>query len=147
MAEIHAQRAAAMLESISQHGWTVQGHCITERLSVFYTVGLTAAGLPELACYGIDDVHAAAGLLDVAAGHMMQRGELMPGDRIGGPAGYGELVIIDMDQTDDFIEVRRLYGMVMAARQVMWPDPAGKFPWQTVWSLGPVQPMAGEPPF
>lgn len=147
MAEIHAQRDAALLESISRHGWTVQGHRITERLSVFYTVGLTAAGLPELACYGIDDFQAAAGLLDVAAGHMMRCGELMPGDRIAGPAGRGELVIIDMEQTDDFIEVRRLYGMVMAARQVMWPDPAGNFPWQRAWSLGPVQPMAGEPSF
>lgn len=145
--QIRALRAEAFRERITRDGWAVTGHFITEELTVFYTVGLTVAGLPELACYGVGDEAAAAGLLDAAARHMVECGELMPGDRIAGPAGRGPLVIIDMEDTKDFVEVRRLYGAVMAARQVVWPDPAGNFPWQMAWSLGPVQPMAGEPPF
>ena len=129
---------------ITQERWMVAGHRITERLTVSYTVGLTAAGLPEIACYGLKPANARR-LLDAAARYMIECRELMPGERITTPAGHYPLAIIDMDDTADLAMVRQVYGMVMGARQVVWPDPNGNFPWQMAWTLGPVQPMAGEP--
>lgn len=149
--------AEQIRERIGREGYVVTGHFINDTLAMFYTVGLTAAGLPELACFGVVVDRdrrpmplaeaAAKEILDTAARQMLEHGELMPGQRILGPGTDETLAIIDMEETSDLWMVRQIYGVVMAARQVIWPDPAGNFPWQMAWSLGPVQPMAGEPQF
>ena len=147
--------AEQMRERIGREGYVVTGHLINDRLAMFYTVGLTAAGLPELVCFAVFEAGeecliektSAKEILDAAARQMIEHGELMPGQRILGPGTDETLAIIDMEETSYLWMVRQIYGVVMAARQVIWPDPAGNFPWQMAWSLGPVQPMAGEPPF
>lgn len=50
-----------------------------------------------------------------------------------------------MDDTEDLTTVRALYGVVLAAQQVVWPDSDGRMPWQG-WNLGAAQPLRGGQP-
>jgi hypothetical protein len=52
------------------------------------------------------------------------------------------LAVIDMADTGDLTTVRRVYGAVLAARQIVWPDPYGRMPWEG-WNVpDAAQPIA-----
>lgn len=141
-------RIAQMRRLIDDHGWTVIGVFPTgptDGPPFSYTVGLTDRGLPELAIYGLEP-RAAGGVLNVVARLAIDAGEFARGQRLDGLlAGGLPLAVIEMNDTTDMTGVRALYGAVLAAQQIVWPDPDGRMPWEN-GSLGPVQPLKGDHP-
>lgn len=133
---------------IDTHGWAVIGvfpTCAEDGPPFSYTVGLTDRGLPELAIYGLPP-QTAGGVLNVAARHAVDRGELPCGQPITGLlAGGLPVVAVAMEDTDDLTSVRGLYGVVLAAQQIVWPDSQGRMPWED-WNLGTAQPLLGGQP-
>ncbi|MBX9918652.1 MAG: DUF4262 domain-containing protein [Mycolicibacterium frederiksbergense] len=138
----------AVRNLIDQHGWAVIGvfpTSVDDGPPFSYTVGMTDRGLPELAVYGLD-LRSAGGVLNAVAAHVLTAGELPRGKAIDGLlAGGLPLVAITMTDTSDLSNVRALYGAVMAAQQIVWPDKSGLMPWQQ-WDLGDAQPLKGNPP-
>mgnify|MGYP000898506991 CR=1 FL=1 len=135
---------------IDQHGWAVVGVFPTgqdEGVAFSYTVGLTDKGLPELAIYGLDPTTGGA-ILNRVAQRMIDHGELRGGERIEGELAHDlPLAVIDMGETGDLSAVRRFYGAVLAARQIVWPDKQGRMPWEN-WSCpDAAQPLNNWPPF
>lgn len=133
---------------IDTHGWAVIGVFPTspeDGAPFSYTAGLTDRGLPELAIYGLPP-HTAGGVLNAAARHAIDHGPLSCGEPINGLLANGlSVVALAMDDTDDLSTVRGLYGVVLAAQQIVWPDARNRMPWQD-WALGAAQPLrAGEP--
>lgn len=133
---------------IDAHGWAVIGvfpTCAEDGPPFSYTVGLTDRGLPELAIYGLPP-QTAGGVLNVAARHAVDNGELPCGQPITGLlAGGLPVVAVAMEDTDDLTTVRGLYGVVLAAQQIVWPDSQGRMPWED-WNLGTAQPLLGGQP-
>ena len=136
---------------IKEHGWAVIGVFPAAGDSgqpFSYTVGLTEQFLPELVVYGLD-AHSAGGLLNAVAARMVEHGELAPGDRVDGVLdGDLRLAVFDLDRADaaDLAMVHNIYGTLLSARQVVWPDKSGKFPWEQ-WDCAVPQKLSGEPPF
>lgn len=130
---------------IDAHGWAVIGVFPTrpeDGVPFSYTVGLTDRGLPELAIYGLPP-HTAGGVLNAVARHALDHGELRCGEPTLGLLARGlPVVAIAMDDTEDLTTVRALYGVVLAAQQIVWPDCDGRMPWQD-WNLGASQPLRG----
>ncbi|MFN6548182.1 DUF4262 domain-containing protein [Mycolicibacterium nivoides] len=141
-------RIEQLRRMIDHHGWAVIGvfpTTPTDGAPFSYTVGLTDRGLPELAVYGLQP-RAAGGVLNTVARHAIDGGELAPGQRITGLlAGGLPLTVIEMTDTTDMTSVRELYGAVLAAQQVIWPDADGRMPWEN-WNLGTRQPLKGSQP-
>lgn len=136
---------ASVQKMIGEHGWAVIGVFPTAQddgVPFSYTVGLTDKGLPELAVYGLDPVTGGA-ILNGVAQRMIDTGELRGGERLEGElAGGLPLAVIDMADTGDLTTVRRVYGAVLAARQIVWPDPQGRMPWEG-WNVpDAAQPIA-----
>lgn len=133
---------------IDTHGWAVIGvfpTCAEDGPPFSYTVGLTDHLLPELAIYGLPP-HTAGGVLNAAARYAVDNGELPCGQTISGlVAGGLPVVAVAMQDTDDLTSVRGLYGVVLAAQQIVWPDARGRMPWED-WNLGAVQPLHGGQP-
>jgi hypothetical protein len=144
-------RADQTLQSmIDEHGWAVVGVFPTasdDGVPFSYTVGLTDKGLPELAVYGLDPVNGGT-ILNAVAQRMIDHGEVRGGERIDGELANGlQLAVIDMGDTAELTAVRRFYGAVLAARQIVWPDPHGRMPWEG-WSCpNEAQPLNNDPPF
>jgi len=147
----HLQVLDNTVALIDEHGWALIAVAPAQGdsgVSFTYTVGLTAQFLPELVVYGLEPSSAGA-LLNAAATHMVATGELKPGDRLDGVLADGrQVAIIDIAAEDiaDFAMVHNIYGAVLSARQVVWPDSDGKFPWEK-WSCLAQQPLSGGPPF
>ena len=133
---------------IDTHGWAVIGvfpTCAEDGPPFSYTVGLTDRGLPELAIYGLPP-QTAGGVLNVAARHAVDNGELPCGQPITGLlAGGLPVVAVAIEDTYDLTTVRGLYGVVLAAQQIVWPDSQGRMPWED-WNLGTAQPLLGGQP-
>lgn len=136
------------LREIERHGWALISGVGAGGHHATYTVGLTAQFLPELVVYGLDEP-AAAALLNAVAAKMVEDGELNAGDRLVDVLTGGRgVAVIELDPVDaaDLAMVHSIYGTVLSARQVVWPDDNGRFPWQTGNSAHP-QRLSGEPPF
>jgi hypothetical protein len=136
---------ARVQEMIGEHGWAVIGVFPTAQddgVPFSYKVGLTDKGLPELAIYGLDPVTGGA-ILNGVAQRMIDTGEFRGGERLEGElAGGLPLAVIDMADTRDLTTVRRVYGAVLAARQIVWPDAHGRMPWEG-WNVpDAAQPIA-----
>ncbi|GIF75669.1 DUF4262 domain-containing protein [Asanoa siamensis] len=129
------------LRVIAEHGWMVQ--------SVFparggngapfaYTVGLTAAGLPELIVCGLP-ADIAGHLLNTAA-HRSLGAELRPGEALDEIASV-PLRVVDAP-TAPVTTAHRLYpDRTVRALQLVWPDLHGHYPGDDRWSLGDAQPV------
>lgn len=143
-----ADRIEQLRRMIDNQGWAVIGVFPTKPADgapFSYTVGLTDHGLPELAIYGLEP-HAAGGVLNAVAQHAIDGGELAHGQRLDGLlAGELPLTVIAMNDTTELTSVRALYGAVLAAQQIIWPDTDGRMPWEN-WNLGPRQPLKGGHP-
>ncbi len=136
---------------IKRHGWALIGVFPAEGDTgqpFTYTVGLTEQFLPELVVYGLDP-NSAAAVLNTVAANMVDKGEIKAGDRLADVLTDGRtLAVIDLDAADaaDLAMVHNIYGTLLSARQVVWPDSGGKFPWEQWNSVHP-QKLSGEPPF
>ncbi len=115
---------------IGTHGWAVQA-VRRERLRppLAYTVGLTAAGLPELVVTGMPAARA-AGLLNTVASHALHAAMPEPGERI--PLISGPLIeIVEVDlPSAHLLMAAELYGPGVRAYQVLHADDRGRWPWE-----------------
>lgn len=133
---------------IAEHGWLVQ--------SVFpeagdpgplfaYTVGLTACGRAELLVAGLEPGTAQA-LLNDAAGRAepFTHGQQLTDWIVGYTA-----VVVEGPHAEPLWPgtARALYGAsAVRLQQLVWPDPAGRFPWDDDFEPGlrDAQPTIGK---
>lgn len=122
-------------ELIAEHGWMVQAVFGDEagRPDFAYTVGLTAAGKPELIIFGLS-AEPATYILNDAARRVAdgepgwEHGRLVPQLLKG---GYDPLLVA-VDDLEDLALARRFYPdtQVRGALQLVYPDADHRWPWQ-----------------
>jgi len=139
-------------EHIDRVGWSVTMVLPTDGEPgppFAYTVGLTEHGFPELVIAGLPP-HIAQALLNDLAGRVYDRADrFRHGQRIGDLlAGY-DAVIVDGPATEALYPgaAYARYGTDrVRLQQVVWPDRAGRFPWEPGDEHDPqVQPVIGRP--
>lgn len=116
-------------EVIECCGWAVQGVQRDRiRPPYAYTVGLTAAGKPELVVTGLPLVRAAELLTDVAS-HVMHAEAPRPGERVpltGGPV----IEIVEVaEPAVHLVVAEEIYGPDIRALQMVHADDRGHWPW------------------
>ena len=114
-----------------------------------YTVGLTAHDHPELVIAGLDPLSAQALLNDLAARVYDTGARFTHGQRVSDLiAGY-DAVILEGPATDDLHPgaAYARYGRDrVRLRQIVWPDPQARFPWDDGYAHPPgAQPLIGRP--
>ncbi|WP_033293891.1 DUF4262 domain-containing protein [Amycolatopsis jejuensis] len=134
-------RVNEVLERIEEYGWCVQGVLGTDfRPPWAYTVGLTAEGLPELVITGLPP-HLAAGALNAAAAEALCTGPPVPGEPWWLPRSP-RLEIVQLSAPAAHLSVAvSCYGTEIEARQLVYPDDAGRFPWSPRYNSG----LGGQP--
>jgi hypothetical protein len=118
-----------MRDLIDTHGWAVQA---VERDGIHppwaYTVGLTAAGLPELVATGLS-ARRAHDLLNHVAAHVLHASALAPGEQHaleGGPV----IEIVELTEpTAHLVVAVEIYGNGIRAQQLVHADDRGHWPW------------------
>jgi hypothetical protein len=118
-----------MRDLVGRCGWAVQA---VERYRVrppwAYTVGLTAAGRPELVVTGMSERRAAELLNDVA-GHLMHADVPAPGEQFALEDGpLIEIVELTEPTAHLFVAVE-LYGKGLRALQLVHADDRDHWPW------------------
>lgn len=130
---------------IRENGWMVAGHDRSEMSpggSITYTAGLTDAGIAELVITGLPHEPAAVLLNYLARVHL--ENEFAPGRAVLMP-NASTLRLVDAPGVLGPI-ARALYGNRVRFLQVLWPDPAGRYPTDRTWSQEVVpQPVYAEP--
>jgi hypothetical protein len=128
---------------IAKHGWMVQGVFPTEAVPgvpFAYTIGLSAAGLPELVIAGLPAENAAVILNAAARTHLTR--QFQPGEVIGDAAQVPLFVIAAPHA--EIQQARNLYGDEVSALQLVWPDENGHYPDEPGWTMPPdAQPLYG----
>jgi hypothetical protein len=118
---------------ITRHGWAVQyvgGE--RNRAPYAYTVGLTAAGLPELVVTGLRPERATS-LLNGVAGDLLATDPPVPGSTIA-LAGGGEVEVVRLPHPEEHLYVALdMYGPRVEAVQLVWADDRGRLPWHPVF--------------
>lgn len=127
---------------VAKHGWMVQG--VAPRVgdtgvSFAYTVGLTAAGHPELIIVGLP-VEIAYDLLENAAQRATDT-TINAGDTLDGIA-TAPLRVAAVDDLGPVSVARQLYPGRVKLLQLLWPDKDGAYPGDPTWSLGTWQDIA-----
>ncbi|HKD87502.1 MAG TPA: DUF4262 domain-containing protein, partial [Streptosporangiaceae bacterium] len=114
---------------IDTHGWAVQA---VERYRVrppwAYTVGLTAAGRPELVVTGMSRSRAAH-LLDDVAAHVLHAGPLVPGEQHALEGGPLIEVVELTEPSAHLVMAVELFGKGIRAQQLVHADDRGHWPW------------------
>jgi hypothetical protein len=137
---------AHLLELIAEHGWAVQsvgGGELPGEVPFAYTVGLSTLGHPELIMQGMPHPYAHHYLNDF--GEEIRKGTKFLPDTTstvvsGEEAPFAFITAVD---TSQLLAVEHIYGSVDAL-QVIWPDSAGKLPWDDGYANPPwVQPFLG----
>jgi hypothetical protein len=134
---------ARMRALIVEHGWVVQGVFPVDAADVWlgYTVGMTAAGLPELVISGLGGEQLQAVLNLFAKRHVGQ--EIRAGDTVDGVVNVPVRAIAGLRAPISF--ARRMYGPVRAdAVQLVWPDDAGLFPGEPGYAEAMRQELFGQ---
>jgi len=137
---------------IARYGWAVTAvlPTPTEPCTPFaYTVGLTEHTQPELVIAGLDPLIAQALLNDLAQRVVEHGQRLTHGQRLHDLiAGY-DAIIVDGPITGDLYPGTAIgrYGPgLVRLRQIVWPDPDGRFPWEPGYTYPPhAQPLLGRP--
>ncbi|GAC57124.1 hypothetical protein GOHSU_16_00820 [Gordonia hirsuta DSM 44140 = NBRC 16056] len=135
------------LAQISAGRWAVTGVYGDELNPAFaYTTGLTEFSRPELVIYGLDPAQA-CGILNRAAQRLIDDPYLFDAPRLTGivrpPYALTSLPTMD---TTEFTVTRLLYGPDFRAVQLIWPDSAGRFPWEYGYAYSrDAQPLMGIP--
>lgn len=119
-----------MRELIDRCGWAVQGvERDRARPPWAYTVGLTAAGRPELVVTGLP-LARATGLLNSVAAHVMHAAAPRPGEQVrlrGAPL----IEIVEVaEPAAHLLTAAELYETGIRALQVVHADDRGHWPWE-----------------
>jgi len=139
-------------EHIDKVGWSVMAVLPTDDdpgSPYAYTVGLTAHAYPELVIAGLPP-HIAHALLNDLASRVYDRAERFHhGQHIPDLISGYDAVIVDGPATEALHPgaAFAFYGPDrVRLQQIVWPDPAGRYPWNTDYSLdADVQPLIGRP--
>ena len=131
---------------IAEHGWAVR--LVAPRVgepghSFAYTVGLTAAGHPEIVEQGLPNP-AAHAFLNLVASEVLV-GRTFAGQSIVRDLTEGGLPVafIHAQDTSGLTAVQQVYGKVEAL-QLVWSDSAGRLPWEPGFNGGTdAQPLLG----
>ncbi len=120
-----------VLPTIRRCGWMVQGVGGTRLYAPFaYTVGLTAAALPELVLTGLSAVRSCTLLNTVGQYYLGVDPPPQHGERVhltGGPCTE----VVDVPHPDAHLFIADdLYGPSLRAQQLVWADGRGTWPWQ-----------------
>jgi hypothetical protein len=113
-----------------------------------YTVGLTAHH-PELLIAGLPP-EVAHGLLNDLAGRVYDKAERFThGQRVSDLiAGYDAVLVegAPIDALQPGVAIARYGRDQVRLMQVVWPDPQGRFPWDTGYDFDPhAQPLIAQP--
>lgn len=144
------------LEKIDRYGWSVVavggGPCSCpgcdggdDEASFAYTVGMTTLGHPEVITYGLPPQTAMRSLNLIGARVKAGRPPRM-GRRITGIfPGYRGFLLAEANR-DDLVVAQQVYPEIEAV-QLVWPDRAGRFPWEPGYAIAPfTQPLIGPMP-
>lgn len=137
--------------SVESYGWAIQGVVGSrdphDRAPVFsYAIGLSTMGLPELAIFDVS-VRSGAGILNNVAARLAAGEPIRPGSALARViVGPDPVIAIAMTDTIELLALSSIYSGVDDALQIVWPDRAGRHPWDEAWSLGGEQPLHGPPP-
>lgn len=136
--ETYERVVADLAETVREHGWAVRVvYGEGPRPPWAYTVGLGAAGLPELVVTGLP-AERAVELLNEAADHLLDAGVApVPGER---PSSGLEYVAV-AEPDAHLVHAVALYGEGRRAVQLVWADERGRWPWEA--AAGGVQPVLG----
>lgn len=146
----HQAFLASQLETIEKYGNSV--------IAVFgdpgnpgfaYTIGMSANDppLPEFLVIGLPPKTAQSLLNELCA--KAREKPLGRGYYDDVFAGYrAALVCCRAHAADEYIvQALNLFGPNINVFQLVWPDPSGRFPWDSGYDLDPVlQPILGDPP-
>ncbi|MYW91283.1 DUF4262 domain-containing protein [Amycolatopsis rubida] len=125
-----------VLDEIRENGWCVQGVLGTgSRPPWAYTAGLTVQGLPELIVTGLLP-HRAMRLLNAAAEQSLCTGPPVPGEQWLLPR-LPRLEIVQLSAPAAHLDIAVCcYGTGIEARQLVYADSAGRFPWSPQYNSG-----------
>lgn len=118
---------------ISRYGWAVQ-YVGGDRLHApyAYTVGLTAAQVPELVVTGLR-AERATSLLNAMARDVIRSAPPSPGATIR-LAGGGQVEVVRLPHPEAHLFVAmELFGPEVQAVQLVWADDRGRLPWHPVF--------------
>lgn len=139
---------ADMQRKIDEFGWGIVGVGAGDGEPTFsYTVGLTAKNLPEMSIYGLPPVAAAALLNDVATAVVEGYVSLDDQRLTGFLSNDYELAPVAMTDAAGLTMVKKIYGSVNGAVQLVFPDSQHRMPWDAGYDIPPEsQPVKGEIP-
>lgn len=115
-----------MRAKIRRRGWAIH-YVERDRMPFAYTIGLAAAGLPELLVTGLSPQEALTMLSCCAQWIVEDDLPWLPGDTVGNPQRFVRLVEVEHPEVHLGVAVR-LQGPVTAL-QLVWHDAAGHGPW------------------
>jgi hypothetical protein len=143
-------RRARLTDLILSGGHDIKIHTAKgQRPAYAHTIGLTLNGQPELVVFGLAPHQACRVLEDFCS--RLDRRPLRPGFYEDGFIGQTvALIAISQGRARGFIQLPTplfTQDQLTSAQQVVWPDPAGQFPWQPYCEISArVQPLLGSPP-
>ena len=119
---------------VLEHGWATQ-YVEDDWTPYAYTIGLHDLRLPELLGTGVSPQRALRVLKGVAR-IAMRDAPPRPGDRIQLPAGP-LIEIVNIDHPDAHMDMAVAFnGIEFSARQLVWADGRGRWPWAAGFSDG-----------
>lgn len=123
---------AHLRELLGQHCWVVQGVQRERHRAPFaYTIGLAAHDCPELVITGLP-YDQAAGLLNDFAGRVLAGDvSLEPGELVPLPGGPAAEVVRVAEPAVHLIVAAALNPPGFAARQLVYADERGRWPWDS----------------
>ena len=141
-------------EIIDRVGWAVMHILPTDDdpdtvAAYSYTVGLTAKIAPEFVITGLPPDTAEQLLNDMAGRVFHGAGPVAHGTRVADLISGFDAIIVDGTATEQVVAGAALarYGAdQVRLQQIVWPDPQGRFPWDTGYSFAAdSQPLIGRP--
>jgi hypothetical protein len=137
---------------IDRYGWSVIGVFPTadEPDAQFaYTVGLTEHGHPEFMIFGLPPQTAHQLLNDMATRVFDRAARFTHGQHITDLIRDHVAVVVNGTPPEAWppgVAYGRYGADAVAVQQIVWPDEAGRYPWDAGWSFPPdAQPVIGTP--
>jgi hypothetical protein len=145
----HGRVIADLRNLIRKHGWAVRNVMpgpTEDEIQFSYTIGLTALDHPEVIILGMphQSTHEFLNLI----GDAVSRGTRYEHGTLTGEFTDDDtpIAFIRAEDTERLTAVDEIYGRV-SALQMIWPDSAGRLPWQDGYrNPAAVQPLLGPRP-
>ncbi|MCK0176184.1 DUF4262 domain-containing protein [Mycolicibacterium sp. F2034L] len=129
-------------DKVLARGWAVL-FVESERMPFAYTIGLHECGLPELLITAASKERSLQ-LLNAAADYCIRNGTPEPGEYMDFPDGQW-VEFVEVAQPDAHLGTAvSMFGREVRARQLVWADGNGRWPWCREFNPGgPRQPVLG----